>query len=136
MLANCTTLDVPICRELRSRTTVVKDQFGIPVTTIRANPVCAKAIGEVTCGYCTWTQSDKNQYVGEAKKTWLYDSPWHQIKDEGVITPSQSLAKLKAAINDKCRTDEGPAGGQCGDIGKWRVKLDSLDSIGEAASKP
>lgn len=133
---SCTTLDVPVCRELKSKITVTKDAFGIPTTTIRANPKCAKAIGEASCGYCTWTNSDKDQWVGENKKTWLYDEPWSKIKDEGTIAPSQSMAKLKAAINTQCRDDNGPTGGMCGDAGKWRVKLDSLDSIGEAVSQP
>jgi hypothetical protein len=98
--------------------------------------VCAKQIGEATCGYCTWTNSDKTQYVGEAKKTWLYKQPWSKIKDLGVITPNESLAKLKEAINSQCRDDDGPIGDQCKDAGSWRVKLDSLDSIGDVISQP
>lgn len=134
LVLSCASIDVPLCRKLNSKTTVTKDEFGIPSTVVRSNPKCAKQIGEPDCGYCTWTQSDREQYVGENKKTWLYGKPWSLIFAESFIVPSESMAKVKSELNKNCRDDDGPLGGHCQDAGKWRVKLDSLDSIGESFS--
>lgn len=130
LVLSCTSIDVPMCRKLKSKTVITKDEFGIPSITVRSNPKCAKAIGEPTCGYCEWTLTDKHQWVGENKKHWLYGKPWSQIDEEATIVPSESMAKVKSELNKNCRDDDGPVGGHCKDAGKWRVKLDSLDSIG------
>ncbi len=105
--------------------TTSKDQFGIPTTTFRPNPVCMKMLDEEECGYCTWSIKEKYQYVGENKETWLYGKPWSQIAAEAVLMPSESYARLKADIVENCKKSQ-----ECNkDIAKWRVKLDSLDSL-------
>ena len=126
LLSSCVSKpkDSPFCRQLHSKTTVVKDAFGIPVTTIRANPDCAKNINEPDCLRCAWLISDKVQYVGEAPGTWLYGKPKKKILEEAVIAPSESFAAQKAYIVKACKAANCDK-----EIPKWRVKLDSLDSI-------
>jgi hypothetical protein len=126
LLSSCTAPpDVSVCRSLTQSVTEVRDSFGIPVRTVRANPMCVKMIGEPQCGYCVWTISSRVQYVGESEKYHLYGKPWSVILREMILMPSESYAKAKAYIIKNCKKH-----GDCNrDIDKWRIKLDSLDSI-------
>lgn len=117
--------DGPMCRNLKSKITMTKDEFGLPVKNIRWNPVCEKEIGEASCGRCTWTISDKVQYVGEGKLHWLYGKPWSQVQDEAVICPSEHFAQLKAYTVKSCKKINCDK-----EIPRWQVKLDALDSVG------
>lgn len=127
LLSSCATPpDVPACRSHAQRVIETKDDFGIPVKEIRPNPVCMKQIGEPACGYCTWSITEKSAYIGEKKEHRLYGKPWSQILLESVKIPSEAYAEYKAYIIKICKKNN-----DCNaDIGKWRVKLDSLDSIG------
>lgn len=120
--------DVPFCRALDPIIVKKPDNFGIITKYERPNPVCQKEIGENKCGFCAWTVSDKTQYIGENEKTWINDVPWSWLREESVITPTQSLAKIKESFMVGCKK----YGCKDADIGKWRIKLDSLDSVGEA----
>lgn len=123
--------DVPVCRPLDAKITEKRDAFGIIVREIRANPVCDKEIKEPSCGRCVWTISDKVQYVGEAKERWIYGKPWSRIRVEALVTPTESWAKIKANIVKSCKETN------CDEqIPRWRVKLDSLDSIDDVFKKP
>lgn len=93
----------------------------------RPNPTCLKEVGEMSCGFCVWTISQKSQFVGEGDKYKLNGKPWSQIKREMIGMPLESYAKFKAFTINMCKKTN-----DCSkDIDKWRVKLDSLDSIGE-----
>lgn len=120
--------DIPACRHLDlKRETKVVEGIG-KITVDRPNPVCNRQIKEPTCGYCTYTVSDKEQYVGENAKTLLHKKPWSQIKRQGVIIPAEDYAAVKAFILDMCKKTN-----ECSkDIEHWRIKLDSLDSVGDA----
>lgn len=127
-LLNCTTVpDKPVCRPLETR----KQTVDIPdigkIVIDRPNPKCVKAIGEVRCGYCEWTVSNKHQYVGESEKNHLYKKPWSQVQREAVVTPIESYASFKEYVVNECKEQE-----KCGEVKDWRVKLDSFDSIGDA----
>ena len=123
-LVSCSTLNVdePIGIPLKPIITVKKDAFGIDVTTVRPNPVCMKEIREPSCGYYAWTISDREQYVGEAKATWLFGKPWSVLQDEAIYTPSETQAKIKEAIINTCKKYK-----TCDQrISRWRVKTDKL----------
>ncbi len=96
------------------------------VSVQRPNPICLKEITEYSCGYCVWSVEDKQQYVGEAKNTWLYGKPWHQILAESVKVPAESYAAIKASFIKMCKESNSCSK----DITHWRVKLDAIDSIG------
>lgn len=117
--------DTPWCRNLSSKTIMTKDEFGLPVKTIRWNPDCAKNINEATCGRCTWSISDKVTYVGEDPTHFLYGKPWSQIQAEAVICPSEGFAQNKAFIIKSCKQTNCDK-----QIPRWQIKLDSLDSLG------
>lgn len=122
LLSACSDIpDVPSCRPLDSK----KQTFDIPdigkISVDRANPVCLKEIKEIRCGFCVWSVSDKTQYVGEDKKTWLYGKPWSVIELEAIKTPPESYARIKAYVMDECKRTN-----QCDDVARWRIKLDSL----------
>lgn len=125
LLSSCTRPpDVPACRPLTQRVVEHRDEFGIPVRSFEANPMCVKQIGEPACGYCVWTISSKVQYVGENPKWHLFKKPWSKILSEMVLMPSESYAQMKSYIIKNCKKHN-----DCNqDIDKWRIKLDSLDS--------
>lgn len=125
-LSSCVTPpDIPACRSLPARVIEKKDPFGIPVKETIPNPVCMKQIGEPSCGYCTWSISEKHAYVGDQEKHHLYKKPWTQILAESVKMPTEAYAEIKSYIIKICKQNQ-----DCNaDIAKWRVKLDSLDSI-------
>ncbi len=131
ILSSCRSLpDVPLaCRPLDARHEYIKDDFGITVDHMTPNPVCMAEIGEPQCGYCTWTISDKEKYVGEAEATHLYEKPWSQIRDESILSPSEAFAAVKAWVVKMCYDNPDVAG--CAEVAKWRVKLDAGDSIGD-----
>lgn len=124
--------DRPMCRALKPITVKYPDAFGIVVTEERPNPTCMKAIGEGACGFCPYTVSDKQVWVGESKAYWLYDTPWSVLKEQCALVPTQTLAALKEDAMVNCKKYG------CGDqnIAKWRIKLDSLSSIGDVIAKP
>lgn len=107
---------------------LIKDETGLPVLDprgrklydYRPNPVCMREIKEAECGRCSWTISEKTQYVGEAKETWLDGLSWTDIKDTAVILPAKSAAQVKAYILNQCKKTD------CNkDISKWRIKIDN-----------
>lgn len=131
VLSGCAGLpvpDVPFCRPLDPIYVKRVDAFGIKVTDERPNPVCRKEIGEKKCGFCAWTVSDKTQYVGEAPKTHLNKKPWSQLQAESLLTPSESLAAIKESYMVGCKK----YGCSAPDAARWRIKLDSLDSVPDA----
>jgi len=112
--------DVPLCRELLPKVIEEKDIFGVPTKRIVPNPVCMEQLKEPVCGRCTWTISDKTQYVGESKASSLFGQTWSQVKNTSLLTPSDSIAKIKAYIINECKKN-----GSCEeDITRWKVKLD------------
>lgn len=123
ILAGCISPpNIPVLRSLEAR----KESSDVPgigrITIDRPNPICMKEINEPVCGFAVWTIADKTQYVGEAKKTWLYGKPWSQIHREAVLFPAESYAAAKGYIIDMCKKTN-----DCSkDIDHWRVKLDSL----------
>jgi hypothetical protein len=99
-----------------------KDAFGIVVRDVRPNPVCMKEIKEPACGYYVWLISDKEQYVGEAKATWLYGKPWSRLKAEAIYTPSESQAEVNSYFINTCKKQQN-----CNkNISRWRAKSDKL----------
>lgn len=117
--------DVPSCRTLETKPeTKEVPGFG-KITLQRPNPVCEKKIKEIRCGYCVWTISDKEQYVGEAKETWLYKKPWSKLEEQAVKMPPEAYAEFKAWVINMCKKSN-----ECNaKITHWRVKLDALDSL-------
>ncbi len=116
--------DIPACRSLETREETKEVPDIGRVTLDRPNPTCIKEINEATCGYCVWTISDKKQYVGENKKTWLYGKPWSQVLRESVLLPAESYAEAKAFVINECKKTN-----DCNkDIDHWRVKLDSFSN--------
>lgn len=128
ILTSCTSPpDGPGCRSLTPKVTIAKDDFGIPVTTVTSNPVCQKQIGEPACGYCVWSISEKEQYIGEQKEHWLDGQPWSQILAESITLPVKTYVAVKTYIIDNCKNNS-----DCNkNISKWRIKLDALDSVGK-----
>lgn len=117
--------DVPFVRQLKTKTVVTELPDVGKIIDERPNPVCMKEIGERECGFVVWTVSNKTQYVGERKENHLNGKPYSVLKREGILTPPETIAKVKAFILNICKDT-----GRCsGDITRWRVKLDSLDSI-------
>lgn len=96
----------------------------------RPNPVCMAEIGEGDCGFCTFTVSEKNVFVGEKPEHHFKGKPWSQLKKKSVLLPAaESYAPLKAFAVNACK--QMGSVGACRDIAKWRIKLDSLDSVGD-----
>jgi hypothetical protein len=122
LLSGCTEPpDTPWCRPLNAKLET-KDVPGIgKVTLERANPACMKAIAEPVCGYCVWAISDREQYVGEAKKTWLDGEPWSKIKSTSILITPKSYAKVKEFVINICKKSN-----ECNQVAKWRLKLDRL----------
>lgn len=133
LLSSCASKppNVPGCRRLAAKYEVVYDVFGIPTTNVYPNPVCMKEIKEIECGRCAWSLEKKEQYVGEAKETWLYGKPWSQLTHEAVIIPSEAYAKIKTYMINSCKEQN------CDKvIAGWRIKLDAWDSAGNTNPKP
>lgn len=127
--------DEPICRHLDERVTK-KIIAGKEYTLRRENPRCMKAIGEGRCGYCVWTVSDKEQYVGEEWNHLLQvgkkKKKWSTIQAEAMTVPAETQAASKAFAINICKITNA-----CADqIDRWRIKLDALDSIGTVVNKP
>lgn len=124
--------DVPICRVLHTKTET-KDVPNIGKVSIqRPNPKCMKEIGEPFCGYCVWTVSDKFQYVGNEWNHLLQlgkkKKTINTVIEEAGIIPAESTAAIKASVIIICKNT-----GACSqEVDRWRVKLDSLDSVGDA----
>lgn len=127
--------DVPICRALHTRPET-KDVPDIgKVTLQRPNPACMKNIGEPYCGYCVYTLTDKGVYIGNE---WNHLLPlkgkkktWDTVVQEALVLPAESQADIKAFGINVCKIS-----GQCAqEIDRLRIKLDSLDSVGEAFKK-
>lgn len=94
----------------------------------RPNPVCMAKIGEASCGYCVFTITEKEIFVGELPKNRFNKKGWKELKRKSVLFPAQeSYAPLKAFAINSCK--EMGSVGPCENIAQWRVKLDSLDSI-------
>lgn len=131
LLASCVTPpDVAMCRKLTGQLIEKKDEFGIPVRTLRPNPKCMDMIGEPECGRCSWTISTRERYVGEEKKNHLYGKPWSKILEEAIVLPSESAASVKSYIIKNCKKHA-----DCNkDIDRWRIKMDALDSVPEAVA--
>ncbi len=125
LLLSCAGLevpDVPICRPLQKIVYTHKDPFGIPVTDIRPNPLCVKSVGAPECGFCAYTLSNKQIYVGETKEHLLYGKTWSQMQDESLTLPTESMAAIKSSFINGCKQYG------CNDnaVANWRVKFDSL----------
>ncbi len=119
--------DIPACRSLETKKETKYVEGVGKVTIDRPNPVCNREIKESSCGFCIWTISDKEQYVGEAQKTWLHGKPWSHISRQAIKVPAEDFAKIKKFIIDICKKTN-----ECSkDIDHWRIKLDSLDSVGD-----
>lgn len=126
LLSGCTPPpDFAVCRPLVLKTeTKVVEGIGT-VTLERPNPKCMKEIGEPSCGFCVWTISNRSQFVGDKKSAWLLGQPWSQVKAQSVLVPVKEYAKVKSFVVNICKKTE-----ECNkDISRWRLKLDSLDSI-------
>ena len=128
--------DAPVCMGLSMKPeTRVMPDLG-KLTVMRPNPVCMKEINEPYCGVCTYTISDKTVYVGNdwnhllevqgKKKT------WDTIVEEGFTVPAETQVAFKAFAINVCKNT-----GACAqEIDRWRIKLDSLDSVGKSLKKP
>jgi hypothetical protein len=95
-----------------------------------------RAIGEVRCGYCVWTMSDREQYVGEAWNHLLAlgkrKKKWSTVQEEALTLPAETQAASKAFAINICRITNA-----CADqISRLRIKLDALDSVGTVITKP
>jgi len=127
LLSACTVQppDVPFCRPLEQRKIVKESpEFG-KIIDILPNPKCLKEIGESSCGFCVWTISNRSQFVGEGEKVRLQGQRWSEVKAQAIIAPAESQAKIKAFVINACKQS-----GDCSkDIDRWRLKLDSLDSV-------
>ncbi len=126
------------CVGLESMTVVWKPPMAPPekigdTLVKRPNPVCMDEIGEAECGYCRYTISDKVIYVGEQPEHQFNSKPWSKLKKHAILFPAEeSYAPMKAFGINACKSM-----GSCNkDIAKWRIKLDSFDSIGSAVSSP
>ncbi len=99
----------------------------------RSNPVCDKEIGEADCGYCVFTITDKPIYVGERPENQFRRTPWSKLKLSAVLLPGLfSYAPIKAYFINTCKEF-----GDCNkDLARWRIKLDSLDSVGDILIEP
>lgn len=114
--------DVPIGRSLDPIYIKRIDGFGIEVHDKRPNPVCMKEISEPECGFFSWTVSDKIQFVGEKKETWMNGLPWSKVKEESLFLPIESMQKIKESFIVGCKK----YGCSNADISKWRIKMDSV----------
>jgi hypothetical protein len=125
LLSSCTTKapDVPQCRGLDPIVLEYMDAFGVKTTQVRPHPVCYEKIKEARCGECIWTISDKTQFVGEEKSTWLEGMPWSQLEKVSVKVPPKAVATVKDFIVDTCKSFPSTCS-QNPEIGRWRVKLD------------
>lgn len=140
---SCTTMpwikeqvpDVPICRPLDEKVSKTKDGTGV---LRRPNPTCMKHIGEPSCGYCVWTVSDREAFVGTAwnhllevkssKDGRIRKKTWPTIKNEALLLPAESQAWSKAFTINICNMSN-----MCADeIDRIRVKFDALDSVTES----
>lgn len=130
--------DVPGCTPLNSKLVKWSPPM-LPATradglVYRPNPVCMSEIGEGDCGYCTFTISEKSIFVGEKPEHHFNKKPWSQLRKKCVLFPAQeSYAPLKAFAINACK--QMGSLGACKDIAKWRIKLDSLDSVGTLIKK-
>lgn len=137
LLSSCAGLqppDVPGCTPLNSKLV----NWHPPMTpatradglVYRPNPVCMAEIGEGDCGKCVFTISEKPIYVGDKPEHHFNKKPWSQLRKKCVLLPAaESYAPLKAFFINACK--QMGSLGACKDIAKWRVKLDSLDSVGD-----
>lgn len=124
-LTNCANVppDVVACEYLTQR--LARD----PVTThliLKPSPVCTKEINEPECGHCTYIMSGREVYVGEKKEHFFNGKPWSQLKSESIYLPAvESYAPLSTYIINSCKQMN------CSDdVTRFKVKLDSLSSIG------
>lgn len=140
VLGGCTSFiktqvpDVPICRHLdtRPQTKIINGQT---FTVQRPNPMCMKAIGEARCGFCVYSVSEKQTYVGDKWNHLLLvagkKKTWSTIQEEAMTVPAESQAATKAFAVNVCKATKS-----CGqEIDRWRLKLDSLDSIARQFKK-
>jgi hypothetical protein len=117
--------DVPVCEQLSSRVTTD------PVTrhtVLTASPACWAAIHETDCGHCVWIVSGKEQFVGEAKATFINGKPWSQLKSESAYLPAaESYGPLAEYIINSCKKMKCDS-----QVDAFRIKLDSLNGISGA----
>ncbi len=131
--------DVPICRHLETRTSTTKDAAtGGIAQLIRPNPTCVKHIGEPKCGYCVWSVSEREAFVGEqwnhllevksSKDGRVRKKKWSTVQNEALTLPAESQAWSKAFMINICNMSNMCAN----EIDRWRLKFDALDSVGDA----
>lgn len=146
LLSACTTMpwikeqvpDVPICRHLDEKISTTKDSAGREAILKRPNPTCMKRIGESRCGYCVWSLSEREAFVGEqwnhllevksSKDGRVRKKKWSTVQNEALTLPAESQAWSKAFMINICNMSNMCAN----EIDRWRLKFDALDSVGDA----
>lgn len=114
--------DVPFCEHLSQRMATDPETKHL---VLAPSPTCMKEIGEVECGHCTFSMSQKEIYIGEAKKTWFNKKPWSQLHYESILVPAvESFAPVQAYIINACE-----AANCSGDVQRFKVKVNSLKGI-------
>lgn len=68
------------------------------------SPTCMKQIGEAECGYCIYTITGEDLYIGESAGHMLNGKPWSQVKAESVMLPAEeSYAPLVTYLAYACQ---------------------------------
>jgi hypothetical protein len=120
--------DVPVCEDLKEQIMidpVTGHMFETP------SPTCKKQIGEASCGHCTYIVSGKEIYIGDSEVHRFNSKAWSQIRAESILVPAQeSYAPIAAYMINSCKKMN------CNnDVARFKVKFDSLHSIGCLSSE-
>lgn len=66
---------------------------------ISSQQLCIKETDSLICGYCSYTLSEKNEYIGGLK--------WNEIRQTSVLMPAESYGKVKEFIKNSCKQSNG-----------------------------
>ncbi len=103
---------------------------------VHDSPTCMDKLSEPECGFCQHLISNNPSYIGthfifehgHIRALKSGEKNWPQLRAHAVVLPAkESFAPLKAYAVSVCKSMNCDK-----TISDWKIKLDSLDSVGAA----